>query len=77
MTDDVSVGNHIKQLGILINGSISHEGEILSVSRETEGCYTNVSRALQNNLMKIYNARNQIYVEKFKLKLCTCAQSMA
>ena len=26
---------------------------------------------------KIYNARNNIYAEKFKLKLCTCAQSMA
>ena len=41
------------------------------------GCFTNVSRALQNNLAKIYNARNHIYGENFKLKLCTCAQSMA
>ena len=39
------------------------------------GCFTNVSRALQNNLAKIYNARNHIYGENFKLKLCTCAQS--
>ena len=41
------------------------------------GCFTNVSRALQNNLAKIYNASNHIYGENFELKLCTCAQSMA
>ena len=41
------------------------------------GCFTNVSRALQNNLAKIYKARNDIYGENFKLKLCTCDQSMA
>ena len=41
------------------------------------GCFTNVSRALQNNLGKIYNARNNIYAENFKLKRCTCVQSMA
>ena len=33
-----------------------------------------VSRALQNNLAKIHNARNHIYGENFKLKFCTCAQ---
>ena len=42
-----------------------------------KGCFTNVSRALQNNFAKIYNARNYIYGENFKLKLCTYAQSMA
>ena len=41
------------------------------------GCFTNVSRALENNLAKICNARNHIYGENFKLKLCTYAQSMA
>ena len=41
------------------------------------GCFTNVSWALQNNLAKIYNARNDIYGENFKLKLCMCVQSMA
>ena len=41
------------------------------------GCFTKVSRALQNNLAKIHNARNHIYGENFKLKLCTCAQSIA
>ena len=41
------------------------------------GCFTNVSRALQNNLAKIHNARNHSYVENFKLKFCTRAQSMA
>ena len=34
------------------------------------GCFTNVSRALQNNLVKIYNARNHTISENFKLKLC-------
>ena len=43
----------------------------------TGDCFTNVSQALQNNLAKIYNASNHIYGENFKLKLCTCAQSMA
>ena len=42
-----------------------------------DGCFTNVSRALQNNLAKIHNARNHISGENFKLKLCMCAQSMA
>ena len=41
------------------------------------GCFTNISRVLQNNLAKIYSARNHNYDENFKLKLCTCAQSMA
>ena len=41
------------------------------------GCFTNVSRALQNNLAKIHNTRYHIYDQNFKLKLCTCAQSMA
>ena len=44
---------------------------------EPGGCFTDVSRTLQNNLAKIYNARNSIYAENFKLKICTCAQSMA
>ena len=37
------------------------------------GCLTNILQALQNNLAKIHNVENHI----FKLKLCTCAQSMA
>ena len=41
------------------------------------GCFTNISWALQNNLAKVYNARNHIYGANFKLKLCTCTQSMA
>ena len=32
---------------------------------------------LQNDLTKIYNARNHTYGDNFKLKRCTCAQSMA
>ena len=41
------------------------------------GCFTNVLWALQNNLAKIYSVKNHIFSENFKLKLCTCAQSMA
>ena len=52
-------------------------GQIRVSLKEPGGCFTNVSRALQNNLAKIYNARNDIYNENFMLKLCTCAQSMA
>ena len=48
-----------------------------AADRMSGGCFTNVSRALQNNLAKIYNAKNHIYSENFKLKFCTCAQSMA
>ena len=55
---------------------ISHDWD-LNWSPGSGGCFTNVSRALQNNLAKIYNARNNIYADNFKLKLCTCAQSMA
>ena len=47
------------------------------VVKHHHGCFTNVLRALQNNLAKIYNARNHIYSEKFKLKLSTYAQSIA
>ena len=39
------------------------------------GCFNNVSSALQNNLANIYNARNHIYGENFKLKLFTCAHA--
>ena len=42
---------------------------------ESEGCFTDVSRGLQKNLAKIYNAGNHIYGENFMLKLWTCAQS--
>ena len=48
-----------------------------TADRWSEGCFTNISRALHKNLVIIYNARNNIYCENFKLKLCTCAQSMA
>ena len=46
-------------------------------TRSAWGCFTNVSQALLNNLAKIPNTGNHIYGENFKLKLCTCAQSMA
>ena len=47
------------------------------IFRITGGCFTNVSRDLQNNIAKIHNTRKHIDDENFKLKLCTCAQSMA
>ena len=46
-------------------------------SQTPRGWFTSISRVPQNNLAKIYNARNHFYVENFKLKLCKCAQSMA
>ena len=41
------------------------------------GCFTKVSRALQNVISKFVYCRNRTSYENFKLKLCTCAQSMA
>ena len=41
------------------------------------GCFTNVSRALQNILSKFVYRRNSACDQNFKLKLCTCAQSHA
>ena len=46
-------------------------------SEEPGGCFTNVSRALQDFLLKFVYCRNCSSYENFKLKLCTCAQSMA
>ena len=37
------------------------------LSLRSGGCFTNVSRALQNNLVKRYNARNHIYGENFTM----------
>ena len=50
---------------------------VRNILGESGVCFTNVSRALQNNLAKIGNARNHIFDKNFKLKFCTCAQSMA
>ena len=41
------------------------------------GCFTNVSRALQNILSKFWYCRNSTCDENVKLKLCTSAQSHA
>ena len=41
------------------------------------GCFTNVSRALQDILSKFVYCRNCTSYENFKLKLCTSAQSLA
>ena len=41
------------------------------------GCSIIVSQALQTNRTKIHNIKYHTYGENFKLKLCTCAQSMA
>ena len=53
------------------------DGALVIVTLIPGGCFTNLWQALQNNLAKIHNARNHICGENFKLKLCTCAQSMA
>ena len=45
--------------------------------QEPGGCFTNVSRALQDILSKFVYCRNHTSYENFKLKLCTCAQSPA
>ena len=55
----------------------NHLWQRLCLESEPGGCFTKVSRALQNNLAKIHNARNHISDDNFKLKLCTCAQSYA
>ena len=73
---------HLVQVSMWIcdcrSSKVNNNSENISMgSLVPGGCITNVSRALQNNLAKIYNARNNIYAENFKLKLCTCAQSMA
>ena len=36
-------------------------------------CFTNVSRALQDILLKFVYCRNRSSYENFKLKLCMCA----
>ena len=41
------------------------------------GCFTNVSRALQDILLKFVYCRNRASYKNFKLKLCTCPQSHA
>ena len=38
------------------------------------GCFTNVSRVLQNILSKCVYCRNSTCDENFKLKLCTCTK---
>ena len=61
----------------LLNRAICQKRPVKKeISRGSGGCFTNVSRALQNDLAKIYIVRNNISVENFKLKLCTRAQSM-
>ena len=47
-----------------------------STPRVPGGCFTNVSRALQDILLNFVYCRIRTSYENFKLKLCTCAQSM-
>ena len=42
----------------------------------TQGCFTSVSRALQDIISKFLCCRNRPFYENSKLKLCMCAQSM-
>ena len=41
------------------------------------GCFSNISRALQDILLKFVYCRNRSSYENFKLELCMSAQSMA
>ena len=63
----------IRSCEILSHSDLTHCG-LVTVIWWPKGCFTNISQALQHNLTKIYNARNDIYAENFELKLCTCAQ---
>ena len=59
----------------LVFGCLTDGGE--DVLWWSGGCFTNVSRALQDILLKFVYCRNCCSFENFKLKLWTCAQSMA
>ena len=60
------------QMSLFINGiALCCQGVIPG------GCFTNVSRALLNNVAKVHSAKNHIHSQNFKLKLCKCAQSIA
>ena len=61
----------------LLNHCFRHRSKKTSMFRVTGGCFTNVSRALQNILSKFVYRRNRTSWENFKLKLCMCAQSHA
>ena len=49
----------------------------LYINSRSRGCFTNVSRALQNILLKFVCCRNHTSYQNFKLKLCACAKSHA
>ena len=46
-------------------------------SVKSGGCFTNVSRTLQDTSLKMFFFRNRTSYENFKLKLCMCTQSHA
>ena len=50
---------------------------VVVMNMASRGCFTTFLRVLQNNIVKIHNARNHTSCDNFKLKLCTCAQRMA
>ena len=64
-------------LSYIINDVVFTKCDQNILSSVPGGCFSNDSRALQNNLPKIHNATNHIYGENFKLKICMCAQSIA
>ena len=47
------------------------------LTSKTCGCFTNISWAIQDILLKFVYCRNLRSYENYKLKLCTHAQSMA
>ena len=71
----------MRQAIIWNNGDPIHWRIYVALEEEelkgTGGCFTNVSRALQNFLLKFVYRKNRTSYENFKLKLCMCAQSHA
>ena len=62
---------------IIIIISRLYPGQVSATYLKMWGCFTNVSRALQNILYKFVYCKNRTYYESFTLKLCTCAQPHA
>ena len=64
-------------INVRAHGHITQLENNVGLLGEAGGCFTNGLLALQNNLVKIYKARNHINGVNFKLILCIYAQSMA
>ena len=72
-------GLHLRLLSVVWDAAniIQFISSMYITSWRPGGCFTNVSQALQNTLLKFVYCRYHTSYENFKLKLCTCAQSHA